>query len=257
MEELIENKSAILIQARSTSTRLPKKVLLSLTLENQTKTVIEWIYERLRTGSINKIYFIIPDNDTILIKFLQEKNIPFLTGPLFDVRKRYINAAESLKIEYIIRATADNPFVEPELLLPTIKELIYNQFDLFSFIGLPLGVSIEAFTLEAIKKGEQKYNDPLYKEHVSLHIKKHKEIFSVMHKEYLPFKQYLNQFFSKLNAKNFYLPRLTLDQIEDYNVFKIIYSKLKKNFTIYDVMELYFKEPEIFMGNQHVEQRKF
>jgi len=247
----IDSKTAILIQARTTSQRLPRKVLLPLSLEEQTKTVIEWIYERLKKTLLSKIYFIIPEDDQDLIDFLKEKNFPFFCGPLEDVRKRYILAAEYLNVEIIVRATADNPFVEPLLVLPTIQELVEQGLDLFSFMGLPLGVSVEAFTLKALKKGEEKFNDDIYKEHVSLHIKKNPNLFRFNHKEYKPFIKYINK--KNINI----LPRLTLDQQEDYEVFKNVYKKLKKDFSVFDVMGLFVREPEIFLGNMHVQQRKF
>ncbi len=253
--------TGILIQARTTSERLPNKVLLSLKLENITKSVIEWIYIRLKKTNIKKIYYIIPDDDIILQNYLKERSIPYLTGSLLNVRKRYIDCAKKLNIQYVIRVTADNPFVEPELVHPTLKELIANKLDLFSFNGLPLGVGVEVFTLNALEN----YNDnnPIYEEHVSLHIKKHPEYFKVQHKEYFPFMEYYNQKLKNIRSsiefeffqKN--LPRLTLDQIEDYKVIQEVYNKLKVDFTIYDVIDLYFEKPYIFMDNLHVQQKKF
>jgi len=258
MEEYIKKKSAILIQARTTSRRLPKKVLLPLTLENQTKSVIEWIYQRLKKTPLPLIFFVIPEEDILLENFLKERNIPFFKGPLEDVRKRYILAAKELNIDIIVRATADNPFVEPELVLPTLEILIKNSLDLFSFIGLPIGVSIEAFTLDALIKGEE-YGELIYKEHVSLHIKKNLDIFKVFHQEYLPFLEYYQQKLNQVKNKNNFnfMPRLTLDEKEDYEVFKKVYRRLKKDFTIFDVIDLYFDEPELFKGNINVKQRQF
>ncbi len=247
----IDSKTAILIQARTTSQRLPRKVLLPLSLEDQTKTILEWIYERLKKTLLSKIFFVIPEDDEDLIDFLEKRSIPFFCGPLEDVRKRYILAAEKLNVDIIIRATADNPFVEPLLVIPTIQELIEQDLDLFSFLGLPLGVSVEAFTLKALKKGQDKLNDLIYKEHVSLHIKKNPNLFRFKHKEYQPFIKYINK--KNINI----LPRLTLDQEEDYEVFKNVYKKLKKDFSVFDVMELFVREPEMFIGNMHVQQRKF
>ncbi len=183
--------TGILIQARTTSERLPNKVLLYLKLENITKSVIEWIYIRLKKTNIKKIYYIIPDDDIILQNYIKERSIPYLTGSLNNVRRRYIDCAKKLNIQYIIRVTADNPFIEPELVHPTLQELIGNGLDLFSFTGLPLGVGIEGFTLNALENYKDK--NPIYEEHVSLHIKKHPEYFKVQHKEYSPFIEYYNQ----------------------------------------------------------------
>ncbi|MCS7205167.1 MAG: hypothetical protein NZ853_05680 [Leptospiraceae bacterium] len=256
------NNSGILIQARSFSERLPKKVYLPLTTKrNTTKSVIEWIYERLSKTQI-PTFVIIPKEDSELKEYLQERRIPYEEGEHHNVRKRYIDIATRLGFFYIVRATADNPFVEPELVIPTLRALIDNQFDLFSFIGLPLGISIEAFTLNALKRRCPEYESEVYQEHVSLHIKKHPEIFRVHHENYKNFQQYYNENLMKLKdeERNWYqkhLPRLTLDQKEDYDVMKKIYSELEDDFSLYDVIDLYFKKKELFLGNMHVSQRRF
>lgn len=251
----------ILIQARSTSERLPNKVLFPLEDSNcRSQTVIEWIYERVKLSFFTKIFYIIPENDKILIKFLEEKQIPYLTGSLHDVRNRFIKAAETLRINYILRVTADNPFVEPLLIEPTLRNLIENNLDLFSFINLPLGVSVEAFTYRALILGESEFNTSTYQEHVSLHIKKHPEFFRFEHREYFPFKVYLSQkmnsFKSSKKERNLQiLPRLTMDEQVDYEVFKEVYKRLKPFFSIFDVMDLFFDSPELFQKNLHVHQK--
>ncbi len=253
----------ILIQARTTSERLPNKVLLSLEDNNNvSRTVIEWIYERLKLSFFPKIYYIIPHDDDTLKRFLNEKEIPYLTGSLNNVRNRFIKSAEILNINYIVRVTADNPFVEPLLVEPTLMHLIKNNLDLFSFINLPIGVSIEAFTYNALIQGEKQFNDSKYQEHVSLHIKKHPEVFRFEHKDYYPFKIYLSNKMNFLsNQKNEFniqpLPRLTMDELDDYEVFKNVYKKLKPFFHIYDVMDLFFEQPELFQNNVHVKQKVF
>lgn len=256
-------RAGILIQARSFSERLPGKVFLPLTSrEGITKSIIEWIYFRLQKTSL-PVYVIIPEEDYALRAFLEEKNLPYKTGDHEDVRKRYIEVAEELDLEIIVRATGDNPFVAYETVLPTIENLISLELDLFSFIKLPLGMAVEAFTLSALKTHVPGYDSPIYREHVSLHIKKNPQHFHVMHWGY---RNFLHYFHSKLlevtspKEKAFFsstLPRLTLDQKEDYEVFKNVYPLLPEGFQIYDVMDLYFASPEIFSQNRNVVQRRF
>lgn len=257
------NESGILIQARSNSSRLPGKIFLTLTIENQTKTILEWIYFRLNFTNLKKIYFVLPEEDQELIKFCKKKEIPFLLGPLDDVRERYIRSAKFLNLKYIIRVTADNPFLEPLLIEPTLKNLITKKLDLFSFIGLPLGVSIEGFTFDALTRYNDQYNEQFYKEHVSLHIKKNPDKFSYEHQKFIEFEKYYQKKLLEVsdpNKKEFFtnhLPRLTLDEQLDYETFLEISKNLKINFTIFDIMDLYFSKTEIFLKNLYVEQRKF
>ncbi len=261
----IEDNSSfgILIQARSNSTRLEGKIFLPLTIQNQTKSVLEWIYFRVQLSKIKNLYVIIPEEDLVLIEFCKKHNLSFLTGPLEDVRERYIQTAEFLNLKYIIRVTADNPFVEPSLIIPTFLQLLEKKLDLFSFIGLPLGVSVEGFTLDALKRNKELYQENLYKEHVSLHIKKHPNQFRFEHQIFKKFELYLRKKLLSIKDKNQYiffkntLPRLTLDEPLDYETFKEIYPKLNIQFTIFDVMDLFFSKPELFLKNLYVEQKRF
>lgn len=257
------NESGILIQARTTSSRLPGKIFLTLTIENETKTILEWIYFRLNFTNLKKIYFVIPEEDKELIKFCKKNEFPFLLGPLNDVRERYIRSAKFLNLKYIIRVTADNPFLEPLLIRPTLKNLIIKKLDLFSFIGLPLGVSTEGFTFDALTRYNDLYNEDFYKEHVSLHIKKNPDKFLFEHQKFMEFEEYYQKKLleiSDINKKEFlknHLPRLTLDEPLDYETFLEISKRLKIHFTVFDIIDLYFSSTEIFLKNLYVEQRKF
>ncbi len=242
----------VLIQARSSSERLPEKVFLKLQTKDKKMTVLEWIYERLSTSQIKKIYYIVPESDTKIINFLERKKIPFLCGPLLDVRERYRKSAEILELKHIIRATADNPFVEPLIVSDLVENYFKYQCDLFAFKDLPLGAGLEIFSFEAISKNSEQFNEDIFKEHVSLHIKKFKEVFKVVYEKYKPFEFYLE-------SKNYkgILPRLTLDYIEDYKVFATIFPYLNSNFTLYEVMDLFISQPKLFQHNLYVQQRKY
>lgn len=253
----------ILIQARSNSSRLRGKIFLPLTIQNQTRTVLEWIYFRVQLSQIKKVYLIIPEEDIELREFCIKNKLPFLMGPLEDVRERYIQAGETLNLKYIIRVTADNPFVEPSLIVPTLYHLVKKKLDLFSFIRLPIGVSVEGFTLEALKKNKDSYKENFYREHVSLHIKKNPNQFRFEHLKCKKFENFYKKKLKTIKDKNQYLffkttlPRLTLDEALDYETFKEIYPKLNLYFSILDVINLYFSEPELFLRNIHVEQKKY
>ena len=52
--------------------------------------------------------------------------------------------------------------------------------------------------------------------------------------------------------------RLTVDTAEDYELVKTIFERLyptNPRFTLYDILELLGREPELAYINQHVEQK--
>src|SRR5512144_878834 len=99
---------AILVQARSGSTRLPGKCMLPLPAPNG-PSILEWIYRRMSSTGI-PAYFLVPETDASLRRFCETNGWPTLTGPEDDVRERYRMAARHLGIRTIVRATGDNPF---------------------------------------------------------------------------------------------------------------------------------------------------
>ena len=83
-------KTLCIIQARLTSTRLPKKVMMPL--GSSGKSILEHAYERLSLAKhIDKVVFAIPDssmNDE-LAEFMDNKNIEYYRGSEDDVLDRF------------------------------------------------------------------------------------------------------------------------------------------------------------------------
>jgi len=122
----------ILIQARMGSKRLPGKSLLPF----GNSTLVGYLYSSLiQYGfSKNSVSFVIPDtsdNDD-LSHYLSEHNIPFFRGSENDVLSRYIYAAKHIAQETIVRLTADNPLISPELVQCCIKHHNQSQSDVTS-----------------------------------------------------------------------------------------------------------------------------
>ena len=239
-------RTGLFIQARSGSTRYPGKIFQGLP-EQGAPSVIEHIYSRLKNiRGVDVCSVLVPENDARLIEFLMKKNIPCFTGSEDDVRQRYRDAAVYYDTDIVVRATGDNPCVDPVIAADTLDMISRRTgLDLFSFYNLPLGVAVEAFRRKALL--DDSANPlPEYKEHVSLHIKKNPKNFRILHADHpLPFHHSEN------------LPRLTLDTAEDLEVIRNVFRRLGSEFLTADVLRLHKQEPELFMENSHVIQKIF
>ena len=254
-------RSAILIQARSGSTRLPNKCFLEFpavvktadasTVENTATTITERVYHQCIQAGV-PVYFLLPDGDTKLQSFLKEKQIEFMTGPEDDVRQRYRKAAAELKLDVVVRVTADNPFTDPLHLKLSLQEMQLQQCDLFSFDNLPLGVAAELFTADALfDDGDAGLEAlPMYKEHVSLHIK-HSNKFRVIHKS-----SPLIDDWRRLHNYEGSLPRLTIDEPADYTTLHQV-AKKQSSDSLTELLDMFLNNDQLFAGNQKVEQRRF
>ncbi len=239
------------IQARTGSTRLPKKVLRCLPSDSET-TLLDHIFNRTeKVLPSDRIVFLIPKNDSELKNFFHKRNYLFFEGDETDVRERFIKATEKFSAQKIIRFTGDNPFIDTihlELLLETLGD---SDADLVSFNGLPIGMGAEIFTRNALLAEPDSGILDRHKEHVSLHIKEDSKKFKFVK---------INPILSKSEIEKSAKIRLTMDEEKDFEVLEKVYRLLKNQnpyFGATEVVSLYDQNPRIFEENKSVEQVKF
>lgn len=160
-------KSAILIQSRSTSKRLPEK---AFKLIGDTP-LIEMVYERCAQVH-NTVYVVIPTMDKPMIEFLKERNIPFLVGEEHDVLKRYFDIAKFMGFGSVVRICGDSPFIDPANIVYALHLLDKHRVHFVSNCIEPCidGAEVEAMTYLALQWCEinAKGKD---REHVTTYIK--------------------------------------------------------------------------------------
>ena len=104
-----KNSFACFVQARLSSSRLPKKTLKKINNLN----LLEIIYSRCKSSKYD-IFFLIPNNsnEKELEIFLKNKNLPYYRGSHKNVLKRYFDANKKLDYNHIVRLTGDNIFLD-------------------------------------------------------------------------------------------------------------------------------------------------
>ncbi|MBE7412579.1 MAG: spore coat biosynthesis protein F [Leptospiraceae bacterium] len=239
------------VQARSGSTRLPRKVLKTLP-EKSNLTILDHIYLRLKQVlPEDRIVFLIPDNDTELKKFLTQRQFLFFEGSENDVRERYILASEKFGAKEIIRLTGDNPFLDVSYLELLCEALNDSLADIASFSNIPIGMGGEIFTNHALCESPSVNLQDRHREHVSLHIKEDSQKF-----QFIKLQSYLSAEEILISKKI----RLTIDEDKDFELAEKVYLELCKDnffFGVKEVISLYKEKPEIFTINDSVEQISF
>ncbi len=265
-------KTGIFIQARTDSKRLNGKIYKPLLTPRcqgySNQSILEHIYRRLSKINENKYITAVlaPEEDSQLIDWCQNLGITVFCGPADDVRERYRQAALYFGVDTVVRATGDNPCVDPEIAQKTIVELHKSQADLFSFGNLPIGMAVEAMKVEALLKDSvsefhvtQKYTEEC-REHVSVHIKQQKDIFTCLHPNYSPLENLIKNCSLKRNQveenllKNFSNIRLTVDTPKDLEVVRSVFACLGLVFGLYEIIQLYRRYPDLFTANAYVKQ---
>lgn len=209
----------IIIQARTSSTRLPGKIILEI---EDRVTFLDVLLNRLNFLNIDIPIFLATSNlivDSVLEVFAIKNNIKFYTGSEQNVLQRFINCAEENSLDTIIRICSDNPFID----LKSIENMClkYKGEDYLSYkinefpsILTHFGFFAEIVSLKALKKVAQK-NDNKCQEHVTNCI-------------YNSPNEYNICFLGK-EIKNKEI-RCTLDTKEDFDILKDLYINfIKKN----------------------------
>jgi spore coat polysaccharide biosynthesis protein SpsF (cytidylyltransferase family) len=160
---------AIILQARLGSHRLPGKVLARI----GTRTLLEHAILRLATTELPIIVATTERKEDDQIEREAERlGVKVFRGETDNVLGRFIAAARANEVATVIRATADNPFVDAEG--PSRALALFNRVTADHVIecGLPLGTAVEVVTLEALERADTLIADPYDREHVTSFIKR-------------------------------------------------------------------------------------
>lgn len=244
-------KIGIIIQARCSSTRLPKKILLKLPYGGRC-TVLEQVIARCKLSKIaDKIIIATTtDKDDDKIVTIAKKNkVSFFRGSKDDVLSRYYGAAKENKIDVVVRITSDCPFVDYKIIDDLIKLFIKQNADYASNTlkrTFPHGLDAEVFTFKALEKAYFKSQKNYEREHVTPYIYNNSDQFKL----------------SCLKAKPPYNRpdiRITVDTKDDYVLTCAVYDYLykhKKYFGVHEIINLFSKKPWLHLLNKRVLQKK-
>lgn len=237
----------VIIQARTSSKRLPKKILLELPY-NSGVTVLENIISRAeKVESIDKVIVAtsINSEDDIIESLCNKVGAFCFRGDLYNVLERFYYAASRHGLDTIVRLTADNPCYDYRIIEKSIESHIENHNDYTITEDYPLGTNVEIISFSALEACFRKASCEYEKEHVTPYIYKTKpEEFKIVT---LP---------ASVNRAGL---RLTLDTEDDYllqcAVFDHLYS-LNSCFGLDEIISLFNKKPWLEKINNKAYQKK-
>ena len=157
-------RTAIILQARMGSRRLPGKALMAL----GGRSLLEQCLVRLATSDLPVVVATTtePEDDAIEAEARCAGALVF-RGEGDNVIGRYIAAARTFEVQTIVRATGDNPLVDSEG-PRRVLELARNvRADHVVECSLPVGAAVEAVTLTALERADALITDPYDREHVT------------------------------------------------------------------------------------------
>ncbi len=235
------------IEARMTSSRLPGKVLLPAS----GIPMLQHLVNRLKSvPSIEEIVLATTTNisDDPLVLFARQMKITYYRGSENDVMDRVIGAAASVNADIIVEITGDCPIIDPNIIEQVIRTYKYNKVDYVSNVSIrsyPDGMDVQVFSLNTLIKSGKMTNESLDREHVTLYIRNHPEIFSHI---------------NLVAPPELHWPELglTLDEKSDYELLKFViehFADKNKNFSCYDVIRFLRNRPDLVKINYDVKRK--
>lgn len=228
-----------IIQARMSSTRLPKKVLLPL----GGKTVLEQVIDRVKQAKhIDNLIIATSDqaDDNPINNLCKKIGVTCFRGSLHDVLDRYYQAAKTYNIKHICRITSDNPLIDPSIIDTVAEVYLSGKYEYVStgriITTFPDGVDTEMFSFELLEQTWREAKLPSEREHVTPYIWEHPDKFRVHHIQ---------------NNKDLSHIRLAIDEPKDYELFTVIFEKIE-NPTLENVLAFLDKNPEVRKINSSI-----
>lgn len=162
-------RAGVVLQARMGSTRLPGKVLERV----GRWTILEHCVRRLiPAGHPVIVATTTASEDEAIETAARAIGAHVFRGDEADVLSRYRGAAREFALTHVVRATADNPFVDGEGVGRTLQFLERVGADHVVECGLPVGAAVEAVTVEALDRAAALVSDPYDREHVTSFIRR-------------------------------------------------------------------------------------
>lgn len=170
----------IIIEARLTSNRLPRKHLL----EVLNKPILTYLIDRLKSiEPTNKIILAIPDSEANieLEKIASESGILCFKGSEENVMQRVLQAAEYFNLDIICEITGDCPLIDPILVSEAIAFFLENNFEYMSSgrTGIPDGMGVQIFLTSALRRSFKLATKLSHFEHVTSHINENPDLFRI------------------------------------------------------------------------------
>ena len=223
--------TAIVLQARTDSSRLPCKALLPV----EGKPLLFRVMEALNNVPADERILACPeDSFEAFSPIAKECGFKIFQGPKEDVLERFCRVIRKFSIDRVIRATGDNPFVFADAAAALNSEAVSANADYAGYLNLPYGAGVESVAASALLAASEDAN-PFEREHVCPYLYNNPDKFK-LHRPDAP------------HRWRYPGIRLTVDTREDYDRASELYAALKNEPQRYNGDIIIKKHTEIFCG---------
>ena len=170
-----------ILQARTSSSRLPGKVLAPLA---GAPMILRQIERVRRARRIGRLVVATSDqaSDDALAGVLAQAGVDVHRGPLDDVLARFVGALDAFgPADHVVRLTADCPLADPQVIDAVIARVVESGADYGSNTPphrtYPKGLDVEVMTAAALRAAAARASAPEEHEHVTWGLHRHPELY--------------------------------------------------------------------------------
>jgi spore coat polysaccharide biosynthesis protein SpsF len=156
--------TAVLLQARMGSTRLPGKSMRDLAGH---PLVAHAVVRLQASGYPVVLTTTTRPEDDCLVELATALKAEVFRGAEVDVLDRFAQAVRHFELHRVVRATADNPAVDIDAVSRTLALMDRTGSDHVVEYGLPYGAAVEAVRGSALLKAAAQATEPADREHVT------------------------------------------------------------------------------------------
>ena len=234
-----------IVQARTSSRRLPNKVLFPLCGEPLLIRMIERIKKspyaaKLVVATSTNI------DDDVIESLCKAHGIDCFRGHLTDLLDRHYKVAIHYEADALVKIPSDCPLIDPKIIDKVVNHYIdcYPNFDFVSNLhpaSYPDGNDVEIMSFRALETAWKEASKNFEREHTTPYIWENPDKFkigNVLWETGLDFST---------------THRWTIDYEEDYNFIKKVFDELypkKPTFDLNQILALIVSKPEIAKINQ-------
>jgi spore coat polysaccharide biosynthesis protein SpsF (cytidylyltransferase family) len=239
-------KTLAILQARTSSSRLPGKVLRPILGEPMLFRQIERIRRARRIDRLI-VATSIDRSDDVLASECAIRDIECTRGSLTDVLDRFVCGARAYGPDIVVRLTGDCPLADPELIDAILVRFEVGDLDYLTNADPPTypdGLDVEAMKFSGLLVAHHEAKLPSEREHVTSFLRAHPERFRLGNLR---------------SPHDLSAMRWTVDEPQDFEFVSAVYEGIypgKPNFTTADVMEFLDANPQLQLINSSIERNE-
>lgn len=235
----------IITQARTTSTRLPGKVLL----EAGGRTILEHHIRRAEQSGIPVIVATTtnPTDDAIVVE-AERLGARVFRGSEHDVLSRFAGAVREFSLDTVVRITSDCPLIDGHLIRTGVDRFL-EIGDGDAYVSnviertFPRGFDFEVFSAASLNEADQRAAQEADREHVTPYLHQNRSGRTVF-----------SHITRSPDASRY---RVTLDTTDDLTALRTLIEAFDAaHLDAEGIIDLLDAHPELVSINAHVEQKK-